>query len=47
VLGSRSILEVVAIKGQIYLFDRPRPQKHENIDHDGLHEAAYGPDDFE
>jgi hypothetical protein len=45
--GSRSILEVVAIKGQIYLFDRPRPQKYERIDHDGLAEAGYGPDDFE
>ena len=36
-----------SIKGQLYLLPEPGPAKFENIDQDGLHEAGYGPDDFE
>jgi hypothetical protein len=46
-IGSRSVLEVVAVDGRIYLFERPRPGEYERVDHGGLHEAGYGPDDFE
>jgi hypothetical protein len=38
---------VVAINGQLYLLPEHRPAKFERIDHDGLAEAGYGPDDFE
>jgi hypothetical protein len=47
VIGERQVFMVVAIKGQLYLLPKPRPAKFERIDHDGLAEAAYGPDDFE
>jgi hypothetical protein len=47
VLNARQALLVVAIDGQLYLMPEPRPQRFERIDHDGLHEAGYGPDDFE
>ncbi len=41
------VLMVVAYKGQLYLLPEHRPAKFERIDNDGLHEAGYGPDDFE
>jgi hypothetical protein len=47
VLTERQVLMVVAIKGQLYLSPEHRPSKFEHIDHDGLAEAGYGPDDFE
>jgi hypothetical protein len=47
VLGERQVLMVVALKGQLYLLSEHRPAKFERIDHDGLAEAGYGPDDFE
>jgi hypothetical protein len=47
VLNPRQALLVVAINGQLYLMPEPRPQRFERVDHDGLHEAGYGPDDFE
>jgi hypothetical protein len=47
VLNERQVFTVVAIKGQLYLLPEPRPAKFEHIDHDGLREAGYGPDDFE
>jgi hypothetical protein len=47
VVGEREVLVVVAINGQLYLLPEHRPAKFERIDHDGLHEAGYGPDDFE
>ena len=37
----------MAHKGQLYLLPEHRPAEFENIDHTGLHEAGYGPDDFE
>jgi hypothetical protein len=46
VLGERQVM-VVAIKGQLYLLPEARPSRFERVDHDGLNEAAYGPDDFE
>ena len=47
VLNERQVFMVVAIKGQLYLLPEQRPTKFEHIDHDGLNEAGYGPDDFE
>jgi hypothetical protein len=47
VLNERQVFTVVAINGQLYLLPEPRPAKFEHIDHDGLSEAGYGPDDFE
>ena len=47
VIGERQVLMVVAYKGQLYLLPEHRPAKFERIDNDGLHEAGYGPDDFE
>ena len=47
VIGDRQVLMVVAYKGQLYLLPEARPAKFENIDQTGLHEAGYGPDDFE
>jgi hypothetical protein len=47
VLGERQVLMVVAIKGQLYLLPEHRPSRFERVDHDGLNEAGYGPDDFE
>jgi hypothetical protein len=47
VLNPRQALLVVAIDGQLYLMSEPRPQRFERIDHQGLNEAGYGPDDFE
>jgi len=44
VIGERQVL--VAIKRQLFLPEH-RPAKFENIDQDGLHEAGYGPEDFE
>ncbi len=38
---------VVAIDGRLYALPEHRPAKFERIDHTGLHEAGYGPDDFE
>ena len=38
---------VVAYKGQHYLLPEHRPAKFERINQTGLHEAGYGPDDFE
>jgi hypothetical protein len=35
------------MEGQLYLLPEHRPAEFENIDRDGLHEAGYGPDDFE
>jgi hypothetical protein len=37
---------VVALKGQLYLLPEHRPARFERVDHDGLNEAGYGPDDF-
>jgi hypothetical protein len=34
-------------RGNSYLLPEPGPAKFENIDQDGLHEAGYGPEDFE
>ena len=42
-LTERAVLMVVAI----YALPERRPARFERIDHDGLHEAGYGPDDFE
>jgi hypothetical protein len=47
VLTERQVAMVVAYKGQLYLLPEHRPAKFENIDQTGLHEAGYGPDDFE
>ena len=47
VIGERQVLMVVAYKGQLYLLPEHRPARFERIDQDGLHEAGYGPDDFE
>jgi hypothetical protein len=47
VISERQALMVVAIKGQLYLLPELRPAKFERIDHDGLAEAGYGPEDFE
>jgi hypothetical protein len=47
VLNERQVFMVVALKGQLYLLHEHRPAKYERIDHEGLHEAGYGPDDFE
>ena len=47
VISERQALLVVAIKGQLYLLPEPRPSRFERVDHDGLNEADYGPDDFE
>ena len=47
IIGERQVLMVVAYKGQLYLLSEHRPAKFENIDTQGLHEAGYGPDDFE
>ena len=44
--ASARVLMVVAHKGQLYLLPEHRPAKFERIDNDGLHEAAYGPDEF-
>lgn len=38
---------VVARNGILYLLPEVRPAKFEHIDQTGLHEAGYGPDDFE
>jgi hypothetical protein len=46
VLNERQVLMVVALNGQLYLLPEHRPAKFEHVDHDGLHEAGYGPDDF-
>ena len=46
VIGERQVL-MVAIKGQLYILPEPGPAKFENIDQDGLHDAGYGPEDFE
>jgi hypothetical protein len=46
VLGERQVLMVVAIKGQLYLLPEARPSRFERVDHDGVNEAGYGPDDF-
>jgi hypothetical protein len=45
--GRQDYAEVVALKGQLYLLPEHRPAKFERVDHDGLNEAGYGPDDFE
>ena len=47
IIGERQVLMIVAYKGQLYLLPEHRPAKFERIDHDGLREAGYGPDDFE
>ena len=47
IIGERQVLMVVAYKGQLYLLPYHRPAKFEYIDQTGLHEAGYGPDDFE
>jgi hypothetical protein len=44
IITERQVLMVVAM---LYLLPEPRPAKFERIDHDGLAEAGYGPDDFE
>lgn len=41
------VATVVAHKGQLYLLREPRPARFVRIDQTGLHEAGYGPDDFE
>jgi hypothetical protein len=38
---------VVAYKGQLYLLAEHWTAKFEQIDQTGLHEAGYGPEDFE
>ncbi len=38
---------VVAYKANLYLLPEHKPAKPESIDTDGLHEAGYGPEDFE
>jgi hypothetical protein len=47
VIGEHQVMMVVAHKGILYLLAEQRPAKFENIDHDRLAEAGYGPDDFE
>jgi hypothetical protein len=47
VLNPRQALLMVAINGQLYLMPGPRPQRFRTLDHQGFHEAGYGPDDFE
>ena len=46
-LTERQVLMVVAYKGRLYLLPKHRPAKYERVDTTGLHEAGYGPDDFE
>ena len=43
-LTERAVLMVVA---RLYALPERRPARFERIDHDGLHEAGYVPDDFE
>jgi hypothetical protein len=45
--ASARVLMVEAHKGQLYLLPEHRPAKFQRIDNHGLHEAGYGPDDFE
>jgi hypothetical protein len=45
--ASARVVMVVASRGQLYLLPEHRPAKFERIDSDGLHEAGYGPDDFD
>jgi hypothetical protein len=47
VIGERQVLMVVAYKERLYILPEHRPAKFENIDQEGLHEAGYGPEDFE
>jgi hypothetical protein len=47
IIGDRQVAIVVAYKGQLYLLAEHRPAKFEQIDRTGLHEAGYGPEDFE
>ena len=47
VIGEHQVLMVVAINGKLYLLPEARPEKYEHVDHTGLSEAGYGPDDFE
>jgi hypothetical protein len=46
-IGDRQVAIVVAYKGQLYLLAEHWPAKFEQIDQTGLHEAGYGPEDFE
>jgi hypothetical protein len=46
-IRERQVLMVVAVDGRLYLLPEPRPAKYERVDITGLHEAAYGPDNFE
>jgi hypothetical protein len=47
VIGERQSGHGRGLKGQLYLLPEHRPAKFERIDSDGLHEAGYGPDDFD
>ena len=47
VLTERQVAMVVAYKGQHYFLPEQRLAKFEHINQTGLHEAGYGPDDFE
>ena len=47
IIGDRQVAIVVAYKGQLYLLAEHWPAKFEQIDQTGLHEAGYGPEDFE
>jgi hypothetical protein len=47
IIRERQVLMVVAHKGQLYLLPEDKLATFEHIDDDGLHEAGYGPDDFE
>ena len=47
VIGERQVAMVVAHKGVLYLLPEQRPARFVHVDDEGLHEAGYGPDDFE
>lgn len=47
VMREGQVVMVVAHKGVLYLLPEERPAKFVKIDDEGLHEAGYGPDDFE
>jgi hypothetical protein len=47
IIGERQAAMMVAYKGMLYLLPEHRPARFERVDDEGLHEAGYGPDDFE
>jgi hypothetical protein len=43
----RQCLMVVAVDGRLYLMPEHKPSRFERVDMSGMHEAGYGPEDFE